>query len=220
MERLALTAQFRDGVGKGVARSLRRKGLVPAVVYGRGRSPMPVAVDGRALLSALQTDAGRNVLIDLKVTGDGGAEPATVMVKEIQRDIYRNHIIHADFHAISLTETIETRVRVVLRGTSKGVSEGGIVEHHLRDVLVECMPTLIPEQIYLDVTELGVGHSLHARDLAVPGGVTLLTPPDEVIVTVVAPRVQEEAAPAAAAAAAAVEGAPVAAVPEPAPEKE
>lgn len=217
MERLALTAQVRDGVGKGVARSLRRKGFVPAVVYGRGREPMPVAVDGRAFASALQTHAGLNVLIDLDVTGGGGAEPATVMVKEIQRDVFKQHIIHADFHAISLTETIETRVRVVLRGASKGVAEGGIVEHHLRDVLVECMPTLIPEQFDLDITELGVGHSLHASDLVVPGGVTLLTLPDEVIVTVVAPRVQEEAAPAAAVA---VEGAPAAAVPEAVPEKE
>lgn len=217
MERLALSAQVRDGVGKGVARSLRRKGFVPAVIYGRGRGPTPVAVDGRALLLALQTHAGRNVLIDLDVTGGGGAEPATVMVKEIQRDVFKQHIIHADFHAISLTETIETRVRVVLRGVSKGVAEGGIVEHHLRGVLVECMPTLIPEQFDLDITELGIGHSLHASDLVVPGGVTLLTLPDEVIVTIVAPRVQEEAAPAAAVA---VEGAPAAAVPEAAPEKE
>ncbi len=178
---------------------------------------MPVAVDGRTFSSALQTHAGLNVLIDLDVTGGGGAEPATVMVKEIQRDVFKQHIIHADFHAISLTETIETRVRVVLRGASKGVAEGGIVEHHLRDVLVECMPTLIPEQFDLDITELGVGHSLHASDLVVPGGVTLLTLPDEVIVTVVAPRVQEEAAPVAAVA---VEGAPVAAVPEAVPEKE
>lgn len=215
MERLTLSAQVRDGVGKGVARSMRRRGLVPAVVYGRDRGPMPVAVDGRALASALQTQAGLNVLIDLDVTG--GAEPATVMVKELQRDVFKQQIIHADFHAISLTETIETRVRVVLRGASKGLAEGGIVEHHLRDVLVECMPTLIPERLDLDITELGVGHSLHASDLVVPGGVTLLTPPDEVIVTIVAPRVHEEAAPAAAVA---VEGAPAAAAPEAAPEKE
>ncbi len=217
MERLALAAQVRDGVGKGVARSLRRRGLVPGVVYGRGRDPLPVAVEARALSSALQTHAGLNVLIDLDVTGSG-ADPATVMVKEIQRGVFKQDIIHADFHVISLTETIETRVRVALRGTSKGVAEGGILEHHLREVLVECMPTLIPEQLELDVTNLLVGQSLHASDLVVPGGVTLLTPPDEVILTVVAPRVHEEAAPAAAVA---VEGAPAAtAVPEAAPQKE
>lgn len=217
MERLALSAQVRDGVGKGVARSLRRRGFVPAVIYGRGRGPTPVAVEGKALSSALQTHAGLNVLIDLNLTG-GGAEPATVMVKAIQRDVFKQHIIHADFHAISLTESVETRVRVVLQGASKGVVEGGIVEHHLRDVLVECMPTLIPEQFDLDITELGIGHSLHASDLKVPGGVTLLTLPDEVIVTIVAPRVQEEVAPVAEAVA--VEGAPAVAVPVAAPEKE
>ncbi|MDR7417840.1 MAG: 50S ribosomal protein L25, partial [Armatimonadota bacterium] len=91
----------------------------------------------------------------------------------------------------------------------KGVAEGGIVEHHLREVRVECLPTQIPDQLELDITELLVGRSLHASDLVVPEGVTLLTEPDEVVVTVVAPRVHEEAVPAAAAAeGAAAEAAP------------
>lgn len=218
MERVALKAQVRDGVGKGAARGLRRRGLVPGVVYGRGRDPRPVTVDGRALASALHTHAGRNVLIDLEVAGDGTAESATVMVKEVQRDVFRHDVIHADFHAISLTETIETHVRVVLKGTARGTVEGGVMEHQLREVLVECLPTLIPEQFELDITELGIGRSLHASDLVVPAGVRLLTAPEDVIVTAVAPRVQEEAAPAAAAAPA--EGAPAAAAPEAAPEKE
>jgi large subunit ribosomal protein L25 len=207
MERVTLKAQMRDGVGKGPAKSLRRSGVVPAVVYGRGREPKPVAVDARALDAALQTHAGRNVLIDLDMP-NGGAEPTTVIVKAAQRDIFRHNLIHVDFHVISLTDTIELSVTVILKGTAKGISEGGIVEQHLRTVLVECLPTQVPDQLELDVTELIVGRSLHASDLTVPDGVRMLTNPDEVVVTVVAPRIHEEAAPAAAVEGAPAEGAP------------
>lgn len=201
-----LKAEVREGVGKGAARSLRRAGAIPGIVYGRGRDPRPVSVDGRALAAALHTHAGLNVLIDLDLGGNG--ESTVVMVREVQRDIFRHQPIHVDFHAISLTERLEAHVPVVLKGTAKGLAEGGVVEHILRDVLVECLPTQIPEQFELDVTELIVGRSLHASDLVMPEGVTLLTPPEDVIVTVVAPRVIEEAVAAPAAAAATPEGAP------------
>jgi large subunit ribosomal protein L25 len=199
-----MKAQPRDGLGKGAARSLRREGFVPAVVYGRGREPKAVAVEARALDAALHTHAGRNVLIDLDIP-TSGAEATTVIVKDTQRDIFRHNLIHVDFHAISLADTIEMSVPVVLTGTAKGVAEGGVIEHHLREVLVECLPTQVPDQFELDVTELLVGRSLHASDLVVPDGVKLLAAPDDVIVTVVAPKVHEEAAPAVAPA---VEGAP------------
>ncbi|MDR7555701.1 MAG: 50S ribosomal protein L25 [Armatimonadota bacterium] len=204
MERVALKAQVRDGVGKGAARALRRQGMVPGVLYGQGRAPRPVAVDARALEAVLHTHAGRNVLIDLELVGNGG-EPTTVMVKEVQRGLFRHEPIHVDFHAVSLTETLQTHVPVVLKGTPKGVAEGGTIEHHLREVLVECLPTQIPDSIEVDVSALGVGRSLHVRDLTPPEGVRLLTPADEVVITVVAPRVHEEA-PAAAEAAAAPGG--------------
>jgi large subunit ribosomal protein L25 len=215
MERVALKAERRDGHGKGEARALRRAGLVPGVVYGRGLQSQAVAVESTALAAALHTHAGMNVLIDLSVANGGSAvEPTTVIVKATQRDIFRHHLIHVDFHAISLTDTIEMHVPVVLIGTAKGVYEGGVVEQHLRDVLVECLPTQVPDQIEVDVTELLVGRALHASDLAVPEGVKLVTPPEQVVVAVVAPRVIEEAPVAAAAP---VEGAPAAAPAEGAP---
>ncbi len=193
MERVGLKAKLRDRVGKGAARTLRRNGLVPGVLYGRGRDPMPVSVEARALHAALHTHAGQNVLIDLGLEG-GDGETATVMVREVQRDIFRHHATHVDFHAISLTETIETHVPIVLIGTCRGVSEGGILEYRLREVVVECLPTQIPEQLELDVTDLVIGRALHASDLVVPEGVTLVTQVEDVLVTVSAPRVHEEAA--------------------------
>jgi large subunit ribosomal protein L25 len=208
MQRMALKAQVREGVGKGTARSLRRSGQIPAVLYGRGRDPRPVTVDGKAFAAVIHTHAGMNVLIDLDLAGNGRSEPAVVMVKEVQRDVFRQQPIHVDFHAISLTDRMEFRVRIVLKGTAKGIAEGGVVEHHLREALVECLPTEIPEVFDLDVTELLVGRSLHASDLTIPEGVVLKTPVEEVVVTVLVPRVHEEAAPAAATTA---EGVPVAA---------
>jgi len=196
MERVTLKARVRDGVGKGVARALRRQGMVPGVLYGHGRAPRPVAVDARALDAVLHTHAGLNVLIDLELVGNGG-EPATVMVKEVQRGLFRHEPIHVDFYAVSLTERLQAHVPVVLKGTPRGVAEGGTIEHHLREVLVECLPTQIPDSIEVDVSALGVGRSLHVSDLVPPQGVRLLTPREEVVVTVVAPRVHEEVPPAA-----------------------
>lgn len=198
MERVGLKAKVRDRVGKGAARTARRAGLVPGVLYGRGRDPRPLSVEARALHAALHTHAGQNVLIDLGLEG-GSGETATVMVREVQRDIFRHDVTHVDFHAISLTETIETHVPIVLMGTCRGVAEGGILEYHLREVVVECLPTQIPEQIELDVTDLVIGRALHVSELVIPDGVTLVTAPEDVLVTVSAPRVHEEvAAPVAA----------------------
>jgi large subunit ribosomal protein L25 len=173
-----------------------------------------VAVDAKAFSAVIHTDAGMNVLIDLELGGNGGgAAPSVVMVKDVQRDIFRRHPIHVDFHAISLTDRMEFYVPVVLKGIAKGISEGGVVEQHLRNVAVECLPTEIPEQFELDVTELNVGRALHASDLVMPTGVVLKTPPEQVVVAVVSPRVIEEAAPAAVVpieGVPAAEGAPVA----------
>lgn len=199
MEHMSLEARRREGIGKGRVRKLRRGGQVPGVVYGRGREPLPVVVDAKALRNILHTDAGMNVLIDLSIAnGDRAAE--TVMVKEIQRDMFLRDIIHVDFHTISLTETLEAHVRLSFIGQAPGIAEGGVFEVHLREVLVECLPTQIPEHLEVDISGLAVGDSIHVRDLQVPPEVTIVTPPQEVIATVVMPKAVEEAAPAAAAA--------------------
>lgn len=199
MERVNLAATVRDGLGKSGARRARRRGQVPAVVYGQGRESQPVAVEGKALSATLHTHAGLNVLIDLGIQGDGAEDKQLVMVKDLQRDIFTHDVMHVDFHVISLEETLEAHVPVILLGTPKGVVDGGVLEQHLREVLVECLPTQIPEHFELDVTALTIGHAVHAGELTIPEGVTLLTPTEEVVATVLQPRVEElPAAPAAA----------------------
>lgn len=199
MERMSLEARRREGVGKSHVRKLRRGGQVPGVVYGRGRGALPVVVDAKALRNVLHTDAGMNVLIDLSVA-DGDRAAETVMVKEIQRDMFVRDIIHVDFHTISLTETLEAHVPLSFLGQAPGIAEGGVFEVHLREVSVECLPTQIPEHVEVDISGLAVGDSIHVRDLRVPPEVTVVTPLEEVVATVVMPKAVEEAAPAPAAA--------------------
>lgn len=215
MERVSLEAKRRDGTGTSKVRKLRLQGLVPAVVYGRGREPVPVAVDGKSLRASLHTHAGLNVLIDLSIA-DGSRSTETVMVREVQRGMFRREIIHVDFHTIDLTETLEAHVRLVFTGQAKGVvDDGGVLEIHLREVVVECLPAQIPESIEIDISALGVGDSLHASDIKMPAEVTMVTSAEEAIATVVMPKEIEEVAPAAAAVpeAAAEAAAPEAAAP-------
>lgn len=208
MERVSLEAKRRGDIGTDRVRKLRQQGLVPAVVYGRGREPMPVIVEGKALRASLHTHAGLNVLIDLSIV-DGSRSAETVMVREIQRGMFKRDIIHVDFHTIDLSEKVEAHVPLVFTGQAKGVvDDGGVLEIQLREVVVECLPTQIPESIEIDISALGVGDSLHVSDIKLPSEVTLVTSAEGAVATVVMPKEIEEVAPAAAAPeAAAVEGA-------------
>ena len=214
MAEVTIQAEPRSGTGKGVARKLRAVGKVPGVLYGRGLQPVALAVDVRTLAHALHTDAGRNVLIDLHVDGDNHL----TLLRELQRDPVRGTFFHVDFLKIARDVAIQVEVPIHIVGESQGVKEGGVIEHHIWNVRVECLPGNVPERIDADVTELNVGDALRVGDLEAPSDVTILTPPEETVLSVVVPQKPEEVAPvltpeeeeaAAAAAAAAAEGAEV-----------
>jgi len=199
MERVTLEAKTREGLGKNQVRRLRHDGQIPGIVYGRGREPRPVAVDAKALGAVLHTQAGRNVLIDLAI-GNGDRRAETVIVKELQRDIFRRDITHVDFYAIDLTRPLEASVPITFVGQAAGIADGGVFEVHLREVVVKCLPTQIPEHIEVNINALGVGDAIHVRDLVLPAEATVVTAPEEVVATVVVPKVVEEAATTTAAA--------------------
>src|SRR5579875_44579 len=192
MERVSVRAMVRPAVGKSAAKKVRKDGLVPAILYGKARAPVPLAVGRKDLLAAIQR-GGRNVLIDLRIARNGDEESDTVMIADVQRDHLRHEILHVDLHHVSLTEKLVVHVPVVLVGTPEGVASGGILEHHLREVVVRCLPTQIPDRLTVDVSRLRIGDSLHVRDLPVAEGVEVVTPPDAVLATAA-----EEAAAAAA----------------------
>ena len=197
---IPLKAGQREALGKGGARKARAGGRIPAVLYGRGKTPIPLNVEAREFELAMRAHGGGNPIVNLAVA----ESEYTALIRDVQYDPVTHGILHLDFQHISLTETIEVRVVVHLMGVPAGVKDGGgILEHILREVEVRCLPTAIPPAIEVDVTSLNIGDSIHLRDLAVPN-VTILTDLDSTVTTVVPPTVieekpAEEAAPAAAA---------------------
>ena len=184
MER-KLKAERRDRTGKETAHKIRAAGRVPAVVYGRGMEPMHVSIDSRELFHLLHTDAGVNVLVDLRVDGDH----FLALPREVQRDLIKGRFVHVDFLRIARDEKITVEVPVHIVGESHGVKEGGVVEHHLWTLQVECLPTDVPTHIDADITKLGINESLKVSDLEAPAKSTILTSLDEVVVSVVPPQV-------------------------------
>ena len=191
MAEVTLAAEPRQGIGKGVARKLRAAGKVPATLYGSGAPAQTIEVDARALSHVLHTDAGRNVLIDLQING----ENLLTLAREIQKDPIRGAFIHVDFLRINRDIAINVDVPIHIEGESPGVKEGGVVEHHIWNVAVECLPHNVPDRLIADISELFVGDSLHVSQLAVVEGVTVITDPDEVVLSVVVPQKPEEAVP-------------------------
>jgi large subunit ribosomal protein L25 len=185
MAEVKLNAEPREGVGKGAARKARAAGKVPAVLYGPEVEPKRLAVDALELWHALHTDAGTNVLINLQLDGD----TFLTMPREIQRDIVKGTLLHVDFLRIRRDVAMQVDVPIHLVGESHGVKEGGVVEHHLWELRVECLPTDVPQSLEADISALGIGDSLHVSDIRVPGNITVITPMEETLVSVVPPPV-------------------------------
>ncbi|MFN8233686.1 MAG: 50S ribosomal protein L25 [Actinomycetota bacterium] len=178
-----LNAEPRTDAGKGVARKLRAAGRVPAVLYGQGTESTPLSVDAHEMTRVLHSGAGANVLLDLVVDG----KEHLVIPRQIQRNHIRNTLIHVDFLAVSRTQTITVDVPVQEVGEAVGVKEGGVVEHHLRDLHVESLPQDVPDHIEVDITHLSIGDMIHVRDVVPPAGVTILTNPDDAVLSVITP---------------------------------
>lgn len=186
----ALSAEIREGTGKGVARKLRAKGVIPAVVYGRKRAAQSITVRPEALQKLLRGSAGMNTLIDLSLSG----KTATVLVKGLERDPVRGRYLHADFYEVDLTQKVTVSVPVHLVGKAAGTDFGGILDHPLRELLIECLPREIPERIDVDVTALNVNDSIHVSDLKLAPGLAIKTDPALAVASVVLPESEEAAA--------------------------
>jgi large subunit ribosomal protein L25 len=189
MATVELTGEIRTATGKAAAKRLRRSRRIPGIVYGGTAGPVPVVVDPHALLDAVE--ASENVLITLALTGEG-ARTSLVILKELQVDPVKGGPLHADFLEVSLEKKIRVEIRIELTGEPVGVkSKGGILEHTLRQVTVECLPLNIPERIQADVSGLDVGNALHVRDLPVAEGVRVLDEGARVVASVVALAAEE-----------------------------
>jgi large subunit ribosomal protein L25 len=189
----ALQVEIRQSAGKGAARKLRATGKIPGVCYGKGEGAVPLSLDPLALRRVLErSGAGLNTVISLAVSGGGTLDGRMVLLRELQREPVGGSFLHADFYAVDVAQKVTVKVPLHLSGKAKGIDLGGIVDHQLRELELECLPLAIPRQIEVDVSELGIGDSIHVRDLALPEGVSVLTGADVSVVSVVTPSKAEE----------------------------
>ncbi len=200
MAEIVINATNRADRGKNAARRLRRRGLVPGIVYGGKGENLAVAVDPKALQRVLRSEAGRNAILKLSIADHGSTN---AILKNWQVDPVKESFLHADFYRIAMDVAIRVTVPIHVVGEARGVKvDAGILELVIREIEVECLPGDIPERIALDVADLGINQSLRVSDVPMPAKVKVLQAADQVVVHVVAVK-EEEAAPAAAAAPAA-----------------
>jgi large subunit ribosomal protein L25 len=191
----------RSTSGKGAARTLRRDGLIPAVIYGHAREPQSLAIEQRELERLLSHIAAESTVIELSMDGT----TARTLIREIQRHPFKRQILHVDFQELVAGEKVTVNVPIVLVGTPEGVrAEGGILDQTMRELAIHVDPSDIPNRIDVDVSALTIGKSVHVSDLDLPEGVEVLDEEDATVCVVSAPRAAVEETPVEAAA----EGAP------------
>src|SRR5262245_21843964 len=195
-----LDATTRDSFGKNEARRIRREGKVPAVLYGGdSKDATPIAVAPKALLRILHSESGQNTLISLKLPG---AADTRVLVRDFQIDPVTHQVLHADFYRIAMDRVIEVTIPVTVKGEPKGVKQqGGVLEFGRREIVIECLPGDIPENVEVDVSELMLHQGIRVRDVATSPKWKSVTEGEAMLVHVIMPKAEETPAPAEAAAA-------------------
>jgi large subunit ribosomal protein L25 len=181
MEAPVLRASRRNQSGKGVARKIRAQDMIPAVLYGGGEN-IPLTLRPQELLKILSS--GENTIFRLEIDGELGGDRQAI-VRDLQRDPLKETLLHADLYRISMDVEITVSVPIVLQGMSREVSDvGGVINQLLHEIEIQCLPSLIPHELTIDVAHLGIGEVLHVRDLPVPQGIQVLVAPDEVVASV------------------------------------
>ena len=198
-----LEATHRDSFGKNEARRIRAGGKVPGVLYGGDKTDAtPISVEPRALLKILHSEAGQNTLISLKLSGAGDTK---VLVRDFQLDPITHHVLHADFYRVAMDKTVQVTIPVVITGGEpKGVKQqGGLLEFVRREIVIECLPGDIPENVECNVGELMLHQGIRVRDVATNPKWKAITEPEAMLVHVIMPKAEEAPATPEAAAAAA-----------------
>lgn len=191
MERRELSVSIRNQSGKTFARRLRRQGLIPAILYGPQLNSTPVSINLPQLKKNLRK-GWENVLFDLTIGGNDESQTKTFILKELQVDPVNKEPLHVDFYEVTMDRPITIEVPIEVIGTAPGVKEGGLLQSLKRSVLVECLPSDIPDSIKIDVGDLDIGDSVRVSDIHLNQGVKVLDDSDVVLVAVQPPVVEKE----------------------------
>ncbi len=186
MNRVSMKAKKRPIKTKSFLKQLRNKGNIPGVIYGKHiKESIPVYVNRSEFVKFLHHHHWENTIIDLEVEEeDGSKESYVVLVQEISHNPVSDEISHIDFHHISMTEKIHLRVPVVGVGEAIGIRKGGVLEQMVWEIDIECLPTNIPEEIKVDISNLDIGDSVHVSQVIPPEGVRILESGDTVLFVV------------------------------------
>jgi large subunit ribosomal protein L25 len=183
-----LKAEVREKTGSKSAAKLRKSGQIPAIVYGHKQEAVAISLDASSFVEQLHHG---HRLMDIQV----GKKKEKMIVKDLQYDHLGKDIIHADLMRVDVTETIRVTVPVELKGIAYGAHEGAIIEKRVNYLEVECKATDIPESIVVSVKDMNIGDVVHARDIALPEGVKLVSPPETLVAAcsiVIAAKTTEE----------------------------
>ncbi len=177
MEALDLQAALRNESGTHSMRRLRKDGNVPGILYGLGQEGVMLTLNGAGLKAMLNS---MTRMVNLKWDDKGEA----ALIKDVQYDSFGREILHVDFVRIDLHKRMVLPIRIELYGISIGVKGGGVLDHQMKEVKIECLPTAIPEKIRLNIMELAMGSSIFAKDIMVPENTKMMEDPDAIIVSV------------------------------------
>ncbi len=197
MQNPVVEAKVRNNSGKGVARTLRREGLIPAVLYGKGKN-VSLSLSLSHVQKLFHRHAGSHAIFQIELDGMQGEKTRLALVRDVQRDPLNGRILHLDFMEVSSEDLIKNRVPVEIVGEIPvGVKMGGTLDHNVRDLMVECLPAIMPDHIKVDASMMNFNDSFHVRDLPVISGIRILDNPDTVLLHLVPPRTEAVATPAA-----------------------
>lgn len=182
-----MKAVSRNKVGKGAARSLRREGKIPGILYGQNEC-VPLTLEPTEIQKILHSESGSNALLNLNILGGNGEMKRTAMLRDYQRDPVTGAILHADLFEVAMDKPVRVRVPVaVTEGTPVGVAEGGVLQHNLRELHIECLPSLIPTALVVDPTALRINQGIHVKEVPIPSGIRMLDDPEMMVISVIAP---------------------------------
>ncbi|MCF7916564.1 MAG: 50S ribosomal protein L25 [Candidatus Omnitrophica bacterium] len=191
MERAKIEVEKRTDKGKQAAKRLRAEGSIPAIIYGKDiNSAISVSSEGFKTLRDMHFS--ESTVIDLTISGDKKSEPIPVLIKDVQYHPLTDKVIHIDLLQVSLKEKITVHIPIVLKGEAQGKEEGAVLEQILREIEVEGLPLNIPENIEVDISGLEIGHSLHVKEMQVPGDIEIVTEPEATVATLVVKKEEEE----------------------------
>ncbi len=191
-EKSKLTATVRKETGKGIAKRLRKEGMLPAVVYGHKSAPIPLTIDLKQLKHLIIGEESEHKLFDLSIEGNGKPTEKTVMIKELQIDPVKRHYLHVDFFEVAMDEEVTISMLINFTGEAAGVKVGGVLQQVRRELEIRCLPSQIPDSLEIDVSSLNIGDSIHLKDVQLPPGVKVLEDVDLTIATILAPTVEKE----------------------------